>query len=183
MLFFPYFFCFSAACYKIQSCYSRLHHLLSMSLFSAPLQARHPSFLYSPFSLYHFPAAIYSRTLLFQRLFIFILRHTHTTAQTCHSCLFFLYPFSRRLLQSHHSVTPAYIFYFLYNLSHFSLSYSTLFLIHTFFYKLYLLHPCKLNNLLLSVYQFSFYISQPAFLANAAPLFLYLLFSPLHPAA
>ena len=138
--------------------------------------------MYSPFSLYHFPVAICNRTLLFLRLF-YLYSPAHLTAQICLFCLFFLYPFSRRPLQSHHSVTPAYIFYFLYNLSHFSLNYSTLFLIHTFFYKLYLLHPCKLNNLLLSVYQFSFYISQPAFLANATPLFLYLLFSPLHPAA
>ena len=45
--------------------------------FLPPYRLATPSFLYSPFSLYHFPAAIYSRTLLFLRLFIFILRHPY----------------------------------------------------------------------------------------------------------
>ncbi len=195
MLFFPYFFCFSAACYKIQSCYSRIYlfplpfpliplaatplrssciHLFFLCFFGIPLQP----YLFIPVSFYLYsPAHLYNRTnLSFLPLFslsffppptdlpayIFFLylfhrslllpHHSdlpaytsffsvffgiplqpypfipvsfylyspaHLTAQICHSCLFFLYPFSRRLLKSHHSVTPAYIFYFLYNLSHF----------------------------------------------------------------
>ena len=95
MLFFPYFFCFSAACYKIQSCYSRLHHLLSMSLFSAPLQARHPVlFVFAIFFISVSRCHLQPYPVIPAPFYLY--SPAHLTAQICHSCLFFLYPFSLR---------------------------------------------------------------------------------------